>query len=234
MSWLDSCKLLNHCLAVSLDLILDTTKKLLFVTLPEMAWDLQSDYSAFYFKMAPDIISWMCRWLFTWIGIRLLSSRLSMGMLENGTIQHLQDLKTINLLCRKYFAYFSEDLKGEKRLTFQEMIQRLLKSKTLVWASMFACFQILSGYWSLCLKVLLLGTGLLILPIRTVFRWHSFGINPVLNPFHFLFVFLYPRSLRLSASGLHKPSQVHKSTYAHCLWGFIRSTSLPGNTSVFC
>lgn len=67
-------------------------------------------------------------------------------MLENGTIQHLQDLKTIKLLYRKYFAYFSEDLKGKKRLTFQEMIQRLLKSKTLVWASMFACFQILSGY----------------------------------------------------------------------------------------
>lgn len=48
------------------------------------------------------------------------------GNAAHGTKQHLQDLKTINLLCRKYYARFSEVLQ-KKEDNFQEKIQDCLR-----------------------------------------------------------------------------------------------------------
>lgn len=87
-------------------------------------------------------------------------------------IQHLQDFETVNLLWKKCFAHFSEDL---QRLTFQEKNQRLLQSIGISASGYSPVTDLL--FKKLCSQA----PGSPYFPIRTVLKGHSLGRNPVLT-----------------------------------------------------
>lgn len=113
-----------------------------------------------------------------WLGIELLSSRWSVEMPQNVTIQYLQEFETVGLLWRKYFAHFSEDL---QKLAFPEKNQSLLQSKNLSprihVCLLLVTIQLVPSY----LKALLPGPWLPILPyqnsVQRAFTGQKLGFN---------------------------------------------------------